>query len=494
MDSWVLWSLIKGKSFLQLLWADSGFEPSVVQPEVMGVLREDLNTLEQQEAFVHSTWITSSQFKQLVANHPDQTELLRNVKKYLDPKNPSTPEKQNFLKQIILGGLNPYKSADDASTSTSQGMVQWLNGPYPTFSSEVLADLIRIDSLWVQDAEMEDWTTIQLVGDDCVIEGKHVHRNVFADPADIKDSELLKRSKENNPLAGHIPYIECCPNELDGYFWGVSELQPVAILQESLNSRIDGINRLLRLQENPPRSFSGSSSINQTAYAKLNKPGGFFTEAGPGMKIDTLAPQLPADLWNDKHEIERMFDDIGGFTPTLRGRGDSGVRARSQAESLARMGSPRFKTRALRVERSVEEVGGLMMDILRAKYPKKVYGWMKPGADENTTAPAPQSWWSQIWSAPAKGMGRKEFIMHDLPETFSCHVDSHSSSPAFSHEAKELAFALRKVDAISNQALIALTHPPHEEQLILDSEVDSIAKAQFAAEHPELAAKGGKKK
>lgn len=486
IDPAVLWALIKGKTFLQLLWSQNGFEASVIQPELFGVLREDINHLDKQEAFVVSTWVTSSIFEQIVSGHVDEKELLTRVKKYIDPSKPPTEEKQNFLKQVIIGGLNPYKSVDETA-DTSQGMVQWLNGPYPSFSAQLQADLIRLDTLWVQDVDTEDWTTIQLVGDDVIIEGKHIHRNIFADPSDITDKELLKRSKENNPLAGHIPYIEFCPNELEGYFWGLSELHRVALLQESLNSRINGINSLLRRQENPPRYFSGSGSINQLAYAKLNKPGGFMSDSSGTMKMETLAPVLPPDLWTDKHEVERMFDDVGGFTPILRGRGEAGVRSNAQAAALTRTGSPRFKTRALRTERSVEEVGGLAIDILKARYTKKVVGWAKPG--EDLPGAAPPSWWQQLFRAPAKGMQRIEFLMHDLPDSFSCRVDSHSSSPAFSQDAKELAFALRKAEAISNQALIALTHPPHEEQLILDSEADAIAKAEFAAQHPEEAMK-----
>src|SRR5262249_51573997 len=160
------------------------------------------------------------------------------------------------------------------------------------------------------------------------------------------------------------------------------------------------------------------------AYAKLKKPGGYISEQTPNAKIDTLAPQLPADLWADLKQIEGMYDDLGGFTPTLQGRGEGGVRAQAHAETLVRTASPRFKNRALRIERSVEAAGGLMIDILRARLPDKLSGWMKPG--ESIGVEAPEAWWKRMFVAPAPGMRKVEFIMYDLPATCKVMVDSHS--------------------------------------------------------------------
>ena len=76
---------------------------------------------------------------------------------------------------------------------------------------------------------------------------------------------------------------------LDGYFWGVSYVYLVALLQHTINRRIDGINRRLRMEEDPSRFITGSTSVNQNAYAKLNKPGGYFTDGSPNAKIQDLS-------------------------------------------------------------------------------------------------------------------------------------------------------------------------------------------------------------
>jgi len=491
IDQAVTQSLIKGKAFLQIYYStpNSGrsfaFDSAVLQPELMGVLREDLPSLDAQEAFFFSTYLTFGRFSELVARNPDREQLLRRAKRYIAPRSDTelSPASRNLIRQVIVGGMNPFRTQSD-TPAQGGGFVNWLQGPSPQFSPDVLSELVRLDELWVQDVDTHDWTTIQLL-DDEIIEGRYIHRNLFADPYDITDPELLKRSKASNPLAGHHPFVEFCPNEIEGYFWGRSELHNVALLQSGLNTRIDGIQTLLRLQEDPPAAFAGGWNVTQNKYSKLNKKGAFFTSENPNAKVQMLAPELPQDLWADKREYERMFDDLAGFAPVLQGRGDQGVRSQAQAETLIRTASPRFKTRALKVERSVEQVGALMLAALRARYPTKVQSWAKPG--DSAIPPASQPWWKNLFAAPAPGMSLIEFIMADVPSTFSVRVDSHSSSPAFSYESRELAFALANRGAIDNAALIALTHPSHEETLIHDAEVAAIQRAQFMAAHPELA-------
>lgn len=480
-----LWGLVKGKAFLKLLWNGSGFDSYVVQPELMGVLREDLDTLDAQEAFFHTTYLTFGRFSDLIRGHPNEKKLLKEANRIANPaRDQNAPDNASYIKQVIIGGLNPFRGPSD-TPSTGTNMVDWLGGPKPSFAPQVINQLIRLDELWVRDADRDgDWTTIQTIGENGVIEGDIIHRNLFADPSDIKDQRLLNASRENNPLTGRNPFTEFSPNPLKGYFWGVSELNNVALLQSSLNARLNGIQRMLRLQEDPPRMFIGGTGPTATTYSNLRKPGGYLTEITPSAKVQDMAPQMPKEVWADLQQIEAMYDDMGGFTPTLQGRGDSGVRSQSQAETLVRTSTPRFKDKALLVERSVSAVGDLALAILRAKYAMNVVGWVKPG--EPAPSAEPRAWWTQFFMSPAKGVQRVTFLMHQLPQDCTVTVDSHSSSPAFSYEAKELAFALAGRGAIDNPELIALTHPPNEEALILSAQSRDIERAALIAAHPEL--------
>lgn len=488
----VIWSLVKGKSFIKLLWTEEGYEPHLIQPESVGVYREDVTSLDAQEAFVHSTYLTPSSFALLIDNYPEKEkkELKAKVEQHIHPANAGdNPDSNNTLKQVIIGGLNPFRSSTSSKTQ-SRGVVDWLGGPAPTLSPKMLGSIIRLDELWVKDDERKDYTVIQMIGNDVILEGKTRHRNLIADPFDPDNKEKVLVSNEENPLKGHHPFIEFCANKLAGYFWGRSEICNIALLQIMMNNRVDGINRLLRRQENPPRIFLGGQGPSQQQYSKANKPGGYLTDNSPGGKMQDLAPNLPEGLWESLHEMEAMYDKMAGFTPTLQGRGESGVRAAGHSESLTKNASPRFKDRALGVERSVEGLGGLGLDYLKVNVGDKLTAWVMPKEKSIETIEIDPI----LAEPPVQSMLPIEFLYHQLPENCKVVVDSHSSSPAFSHETRGLLFDLFKAQAIDKKQLITHTSPPGSDTMIEDLDRAEIAAAEFAQQHPEEAAEQSKKK
>lgn len=496
MEDAVTWALVKGKSFIKNLWTVDGFQPYLIQPEMMGVLREDLGSLDEQEAFTHTVYLSPERFLEMIKYHPKRNELMKKVKKYINPgKGDDSPEKTNNLKQVILGGLQPYQVAGGGSRNSSQrGVVNWLTGPYPDLAPELLQKLIRLDELWVWDDDRDDWTTIQMVGQDCVIEGEDFHRNIFADQFDPDNKEISTKTVKDNPLSGEHPFREICPNQIDGYFWGRSEICNIALLQKSINMRVNGINSILRLQEKPPRFFKGGQGVTASQYSKLSKPGGYLSDSNPNATIQTLAPELPQGLWESLHEFEKMFDEMAGFTPALQGKGEAGVRAGGHAETLVRTASPRFKDRALIVERQIEAIGSLALDMLKAHLPYKIEAWTEKKKAGIFASLMPSNW---LEEPPVKGMVPIEFLIHDLPEDCKVVVDSHSSSPAFSHETRALLFDLFKAGAVKPETLVMHTHPPGQDTIIEDLKMAEAEKAELIAQHPELLeqhSKGKKKK
>jgi hypothetical protein len=483
----VTWSLVKGKALLKLNWADGGFDPYLVQPEMFGVMNESVADLDRQPAFVHSTYMTIYQFEDLIENKSNKAELLKKVRKYLSPTRTGDDQNSDVLRQIIVGGMYPYQTAGGPPTK-SRGIVDWLSGPSPNLSPEVLAKILRLDELWAWDSEQKDWVTIQTVGD-IVIEGNIQHRNIFADAIDTD----LSLDHTDNPLKGHHPFIEFCPNRLDGYFWGRSELCNVALLQKTLNVSIDGINLLLRLQEKPPRAFTGSTSVNQNAYAKLNKPGGFLSDSSPTAKIQTLAPEIPQGLYERIHETEAMFNEMAGMPPVMRGRGEAGVRSQGHAATLTQNASPRFMDRALLVERSVEEAFGLALDMCKAHVPSKITAWVLPNETNVESLVQPDQ---DVEQPPAPGMKAVEFTYADMPKNAKVVVDSHSASPAFNQQSRALLFDLAKLGAASPEDVITHTHPAGENEILSGLQTRKIQQAEFIAQHPEAALPhhGGKKK
>lgn len=449
----VFWSLVKGKALIKQLYNRGQFSPHLVQPESFGVLRENHDKLdEDMEAFTHSMLITRYQFERLIWDHPDKKDLMRKAKNYMRSDR-SALMSDNPQKQIVVGGLYPFQPQGSGTPNNTRGIVDWMGGPAPVISPQQLSELMQLDELWVWDNERRDWATFQQIGDDILISGKYTTRNSFAYDK--------KSGTENENLAGHHPFIDFCPNHLDGYFWGRSEVVNIALLQEAINSRINGTNRLLRMQEDPPKRFIGSTGVNQSALAKFNKPGGYWSDSNPNAKVDEMAPNLPQDLWASLQEYERMFDEMGGLPPIAKGRGESGVRSGSHADTLVRMFSPRFKDRALIVERDVEALGGLMLDMSKAHIDKRLIAWVSEDqAGLEGEKPDP------LLIPPVKGQVPVFFTFADLTDDMVLTVDSHSSSPAFAQDAQKLAFDLYKIGAMAADNVVDHVDAPDPEGLV----------------------------
>lgn len=480
------WSLVKGKCFVKLNWEDNGFAPYVVQPEFIGVLRPDLPTLDRQPAFVHTTYYTPTEFQNAFRELPNLGQIMRDINKRGNRGRPDErPDRANALKQIVLGGLNPFQQAGNSpATASSRGIVNWLGGPQATWDPKIMAQLIRLDELWVRDVVTNDWATIQMVGD-TLVTGGDIIRNAFADMFDPDNTmrRLPDSFREGNPLSNMHNFVEFSANDLEGYFWGRSEICNIGAMQMQINARLNGIARLLRRQENPPRLYTGSTAITSQKFSAGDKPGGWFVDPNPNAKQQNLYPELPQGLWDSLHELERMFEEMGGRPPVLRGRGESGVRSQGHADTLTSNAAPRFLARALKIERAVAEVGYKGLALLRAMDNRTITAWLRPGTTNVVSLLPPDD---PDLEAPAKGMLSHPFKFIQLPHNIKLHVAGHSSSPIFAREFRELVFDLVKIGAIDPEEAVELLHPQGEDEIVAELEGKKIQQAELIKQYPEL--------
>jgi hypothetical protein len=474
------WALVKGKTFIKSGYKRNTYHTSLVQPDSFGVRHENHGALdEDMEAFCQTMLISFEQFARMVWNRNDRRDLMTKASQQI-VRGDISPNDTD--RQIVTGGLYPFQPAGSQTPNNARGVVDWMGAPQPTLDPKVQAGLLELSELWVWDDEREDWATFQMIGDDLLLNELQL-RNEFA--YDIS-------SGQSNPhLKGHHPFNEFCINPIDGYFWGRSEVLNVALLQEAINSRISGINRMLRKQEEPSYKIKGVAGVNQNALTRFSKPGGYWSDVNPTAEIQTETPQIPPDLWNSIHEYERMFDEMGGLPPTARGHGDSGVRSHAHAETLVRMFSPRFKDRALLGERAVEALGGLHLDMAKAHVAKKLTAWVPKGQDGMQGVDA-----SPMDPPPAKDFMKVMFQFADLDEDSSLTIDAHSSSPAFSAEAKALVFDLFKIGALSKADVLERSDVTDPEELMAGVTRREIAAAEAAkeAEAIKMMAHSGSKK
>lgn len=437
--------LMKGCGFMKMVHGHSGFEPYVIQPEFMGVLREDIEDLDRQDAFTHTYFLTPAQLNRLLTNHPDRADIMEKARSQ-SYKSPESDIEQDYFHQIVMGGLQPL-GVGTSPNSNQMGSVAVFGPPTPQLSPQVQAKLIQITDLWVMDDQREDWTTIRYIDPGIIIEGKYQKRNL---------SDIPKEQ----------PFVKVCANETPGYFWGRSEIPAITNLQDLLNRTLDDAARIMALQARPPRTFSGFQGITDEKARALLAPGGMLIDqGGSGAKVDSQAPIMPQNMMEWIAMIERNFDDVAGFTSMTSGVGESGVRSGNHAATLLRTGTPRLRDKALAVEEQCAAVGDLSFKMLQAKEAKTF-----------------------------KTRTGKEFMLSQLPEDAVVRVDSHTSSPAFSGDNMQLMFALAKAGAIQGDSLIEGTHPPKQDELLIRYYKHAEEQAKFIAEHPELAAKGARKR
>jgi hypothetical protein len=453
LSSAVTWSLVKGKAFTKILYKGKGLSGELVQPEAIGVLRENHHSLDAgMDAFAHRMFITRYEFNRMIAGHPDEEILKKRARSYMRA-GAQTNEGGRPHMQVTTGAMQPFRGTSNAIPNATN-TVDWLTAPQPYLTPQMQDALLPLDEVWIWDDKRNNWATFQLIGDNMMILGKYQIINAFS---------WNTSSQADNPiLEGKHPFAEFCPNPLDGYFWGKSEIFHVWLLQEAINARINGINKLLRQQEDPPTKFIGGTMPNQNTLAKFRKAGGYWADSNPNAKVENLPPQIPPLLFETLHEYERMFDELGGLPPIARGRGDAGVRSQGHAETLIRMFSPRFKDRALLIERDVESVGSIMLDLAKAHVADKLTAWVPQDQAGMETIPVP----NPLVVPPSPGMVPVYFQYADLADDAHLTVQSHSSSPAFLAEAKSLVFDLFKIQAMTAEDVVETVDAPNPDDLI----------------------------
>lgn len=442
----VNWSLVEASCFVKLLWDRHGFDPWLVGQNYMSVLNEAITDLDRQDAFVHTTFMTPASFERAISGHPEEAAILRAVKRSSSSHVDDVDDGAAGLRRLLIGGTLSV-NLTPPSTAGAAGWVQWIRGPRPVLDSRTLTELIQVDELWVIDNDREDYTTFQLV-DDIVIEGKLQRRNLCG-------------------IKGRHPFIHLSPNTVKDYFWGRSEVAVLMMTQEALTAQVNGINRTMRLQEDPPQSFAGVSGDIDQKRSALMKPGGRLAELNPQFKIENHAPKLPDQALPWAAELKEIFHRVSGFeAPVSRGLGDQGLRSGLQANTAVRMATPRLRDRALAIERRYAALGDLGFQFLRSK-----------NADR--------------FEAKVGNEGQKvAFLFDQIPDDYRIEVDAHSASPAFADDARRLAFDLARLRALDDVDLIRLTHPPNEDTLVANAEERHRKQAAMLAAHPELLRKG----
>jgi hypothetical protein len=437
----VTWSMINGCQLLKHFpsEASSTFKVAMVHPQNFGVLGETVLDLDEQEAFCHVTYPTISRLRTILADHPKGKEILARISEGRPTQ--QDEEQPSYFHQMVVGGLNPLGEPGGAPRSEAAGIVNVFPVPTPWKPNRRISPTVKFCELWIKDRDRGgDYTTMHVVYPDIVIEGDVTRRNLSRVP-------------------GHSSFIKVQPQVTPGYFWGRSLISDVQMLQDVVNKRLRDIKVMWDRNVNAPQVFSGFTSITEEQYYKIINEGGFLNDPNPNAKAQKLLDPPPQNYMEELQFLFQLFDEASGFSPIMSGQGEPGVRAGVHAQTLVRTSSPRLIDQAARIERQLAQSGYLSLRIMQAM--------------------------DALIYTTDKGT---QFTLHDLPDNFQVQVDSHSASPAFAEDSRQVAIALARAGAIDGEDLIHMLHPPGAELLLarLRQRQKAAAQAAQAEEKKEL--------
>lgn len=402
-----------GACIPKLMDGKGGITCKLVMPWQFSVYREDKTDFNEQEAVCETNYITPFELWRRISHLPNAPDLFRRATAYAK-RSRGQDDDMTFFHQVLIAGTPPVVQTDPPYTTQPGGLVNVtadLTGAM--LAPDVQDELICVHELWVWDDEGAggegDYTTIQMAEPDILIAPRYRRKNYF--------------------VPEYLPYGLIRPNWLPDNFWGRSEITDLMKLQHLLRDRLEDIKKMMSLQYDRLFYFSGNSGMTDEMYDAMREAGFFAGEAGSDVK--DITPQLPKEWAQDVQEILTFMDEVSGFANILSGQGEPGVRAGNHAETLLRTASPRLRDRALLVERQCADFADKAFHLLAAKEAKAY--WPKDG---------------------------QEFLLSQIPEDMRITVDSHSSSPIYEQDHKEIAAFLAKLQVIDGESLLDLLPVP----------------------------------
>jgi hypothetical protein len=351
-------------------------------------------------------------------------------------------DEPNYFHQMVVGGMNPM--GDIGSRPEAAGIVQVFPVPTPWRPQRRISDTVKLCELWIKDEKRGGaYTTLQLVYPDILIEGADTHRNI-----------MFGMENHNNPDFNQLqPFVKVEADTTPGYFWGRSRIADVQMLQDVVNKRLRDLKVMWDRNAAAPYSFSGFQSITEDQYYKIMSEGGFISDPNPNAKANKLTEPVPPTFMEELEFVWKMFDEQGGFTPVLTGQGEPGIRAGTHAQTMVRTASTGMIDPATHIERSLAESGHLFFKLMQDR-------------DAN------------IYRTDS-GV---QFNLNQLPHLFQMEVDSHSASPAFAEDSRQVAIALARAQAIGPEDLIEMLNPPNKEILLAHLKQRQAAQAKMQQE------------
>jgi hypothetical protein len=413
-------ALLLGGIVLKCQWTPQGGKVRAIPPWQFGVMRDDVNGLDEQEAMVEINVISKQElWRRILASGIAQPDKVYKAAISDAKRRTNSSDADTYFHQVMIATQGSPVNANGVDTNQPGGLVDLASDPLISNLAPSLPDeMIILYELTVVDDQTKDYTTIQYVNPGIVLAPKLRRKNFF--------------------VPQMHPYILVQPGFRTGYFWGKSYLSNLLMLQDKLRERTQDFSRLMAMQYDRLLMFKGNTSITDEAYENFRHAG--YISGDPTMDVKDLTPQIPKEAMEEMQFILEAMNDVSGQPATIRGEGDQSVRSNVQAKTLTKTGTPQIRDMSLLVERQCAEMG---------------YKFLKMLAQADAT---------QLAAAEAESdvLG---FTLAQLPDDARVVVDSHSTSPVFEEDNMSRAAFLLKAGAIDAMTLLDMVNVPARDLL-----------------------------
>jgi len=434
------WALVFDTMVLKMGWSDTRAEvtATAIEPWKFGVFAEELTEIEDQQAFCHAYHIDYDNAVQRLA----RAGLADRIK---DLKVVNTPFESPFPEVITRMIISSTAGSDVTGNIT--GAVNPSYIARPSYVARVDRPLVPFYELTIWDDDCADYRVFWVIEPDIVISDSfktiEAIKRSGGFPGARKQAEQFYDTTSNPFFPREHPYVVIRPYQLYEYFWGKAHIESLIPLQVWSNERLEQIHDILEKQAYPPRVLSGFLGLSDEKAEAFGGADSWVMDQLPNAAVNELTPKMPEDLFADYNSIGALFMEASGLTEVIQGKGSSGVRSKQHAQQLASTGGGRIKKAAIRLEAPLVRMGDLAFKLNQRNNDEEVH----PDPDE-------------------QGKPGNPFYYANLGTDYTMRIDGHSHSPLFADDAKELAAALIKTQAIDREQFIRLLNPPGRDNLI----------------------------
>ena len=157
-----------GTAILKQQWDRVAVSARVLMPWQFSVYREDLNSLDEQEALCETSLMTLSEVWRRISHLPDARSLYKRIEAHAATcGTTSDVAPSSFFHQIL--STSTLDTSGNPNASPRPGGIVTLSNPSYIINPTVTIALVKYHELWVKDEEMDDYTTIQLIEPDILL-------------------------------------------------------------------------------------------------------------------------------------------------------------------------------------------------------------------------------------------------------------------------------------------------------------------------------------